>query len=94
MLTFGGTSEKCELFEDLFQASLRIHNQQTKENRIKYFHYLLKGDTLQNFNNISSPDRKNVREIVAVFGGKCVKPQSRAKAKQNLVFNPTAPKVI
>ena len=32
--TFDGKSEKFELFEDLFQTSLKIHNQLTEEDRI------------------------------------------------------------
>ena len=34
MPTFDGKSDKFELFEDLFQTSLRIHNQLTEEDRI------------------------------------------------------------
>ena len=33
MPTFDGKSEKFELFEDLFQTSLKIHNQLTKEDK-------------------------------------------------------------
>ena len=36
--TFDGKSEKFELFEDLFQTSLKIHNQLTQEDKINYFH--------------------------------------------------------
>ena len=42
MPTFDGKSEKFELFEDLFQASLKIHNQLTEEDRINYFHSLMR----------------------------------------------------
>ena len=35
MPTFDGKSEKFELFEDLFQTSLKIHNQLTEENKKK-----------------------------------------------------------
>ena len=38
MPTFDGKSEKFELFEDLFQTSLKIHNQLTEEDRINYSH--------------------------------------------------------
>ena len=34
MPTFDGKSEKFELFEDLFQTSLKIHNQLTEEDKI------------------------------------------------------------
>ena len=49
MPTFDGKSEKYELFEDLFQASLKIHNQLTEEDKINYFHYLKRADALQKF---------------------------------------------
>ena len=38
MPTFDGKSQKFELFEDLFQTSLKIHNQLTEEDNINYFH--------------------------------------------------------
>ena len=44
MPTFDGKSEKFELFEDLFQTSLKIQNQLTEEERINYFHSLMKRD--------------------------------------------------
>ena len=49
MPTFDRKSEKFELFEDLFQTSLKIHNQLTKEDKINYFHSLMRGDALQTF---------------------------------------------
>ena len=56
MPTFDGKSEKFELFEDLFQTSLKIHNQLTEEDKIFYFHPLMRGDALQTFKNIDSPN--------------------------------------
>ena len=97
MPTFDGKSEKFELFEDLFQTSLKIHNQLTEEDKINYFHSLMRGDALQTFKNISSPNRKNLTEILTVFRRKYVKPQSMATAKhkfQQLVFNPANQKLI
>ena len=67
MPTFGGKSEKFEMFEHLFQTSLKIHNQLTEEDRINYFHSLLRGDALQTFKNINGPTRQNLGEILAVF---------------------------
>ena len=55
MPTFDGTSEEFELFEDLFQTSLKIHNQLTEDDRINYFHSLMRGDALQTFKNINGP---------------------------------------
>ena len=97
MPTFDGKSEKFELFEDLFQTSLKIHNQLTEEDKINYFHSLMRGDALQTFKNITSPNRENLGEILTVFRRKYVKPQSMATAKhkfQRLVFNPANQKLI
>ena len=91
MPTFDGKSEKFEMFEDLFQTSLKIHNQLTEEDKVNYFHSLMRGDALQTFKNITSPNRENLGEILTVFRRKYVKPQSMATAKhkfQRLVFNP------
>ena len=74
MPTFDGKSEKFELFEDLFQTSLKIHNQLTEEDKLHFFHSLLRGDALQTFKNISSPNRENLTEILTVFRRKYVKP--------------------
>ena len=62
MPTFDGKSEKFELFEDLFQTSLKIHNQLTQEDKIKYFHSLMRGDALQTFKNITTPNRENLEK--------------------------------
>ena len=97
MPTFDGKSEKFELFEDLLQTSLKIHNQLTEEDKINYFHFLIRGVALQTFKNITSPKRENLAEILTVFRRKYVKPQSMAAAKhkfQRLVFNPTNQKLI
>ena len=97
MPTFDGKSEKIELFEDLFQTSLKIHNQLTEEDKINYFHSVMRGDALQTFKNISSRNRENLAEILTVFRRNYVKPQSMATAKhkfQQLVFNPANLKLI
>ena len=96
MPTFDGKSEKFELLEDLFQTSLKIHNQLTEEDKTNYFHSVMRGDALQTFKNISSPNRENLTEILTVFHRKYVKPQSMATAKhkfQQLVFNPANQKL-
>ena len=97
MPTFDGKSEKFELFEDLFQTNLKILNQLTEEDKIKYFHSLMRGDALQTFKNITTPSGENLAEILTVFRRKYVKPQSMATAKhkfQRLVFNPANQKLI
>ena len=60
MPIFDEKSEKFESFEDLFQTSLKNHNQLTEEDKINYFHSLMRGDALQTFKNITSPNRKNL----------------------------------
>ena len=55
MPTFDRKTEKFELFEDLFQTSLKIHNQLTEDDRINYFNSLMRGDALQTFKNINVP---------------------------------------
>ena len=97
MPMFDGKSQKIELFEDLFQTSLKIHNQLTQEDKINYFHSLMRGDALQTFKNITTPNRKNLGEILTLFRRKYVKPQSMATAKhkfQRLVFNRANQKLI
>ena len=97
MPNFDGKSEKFELFEDLLQASLKIHNQLTEEDKINHFHSLMRGDAQWTFKNITSPNREKLGELLTVFRRKNVKPQSMAKAKhkfQRLVFNPANQKVI
>ena len=58
----------------------------------------MRGDALQTFKNITSPNRENLGEILTVFRRKYVKPQSSmatAKHKfQRLVFNPANQKLI
>ena len=97
MPTFDGKSEKFELFEDLFQTSLKIYNQLTEEDKTNYFHSLMRGDALQTFKYITSPNRENLGEILTVFRRKDVKLQSMATAKrkfQRLVLNPANQKLI
>ena len=53
--TFDRKSEKFELFEDLFQTSLKILNRPTEDDRENYFHSLMRGDALQTLKNIKGP---------------------------------------
>ena len=97
MPTFDRKSEKFELFEDLFQTSLKIHNHLTEEDKVNYFHSFMRGDALQTFKNITSPNRENLAEILTVFRRKHVKPQSMATAKhkfQRLVLYPANQNLI
>ena len=86
--------KKFELFEDLFQTSLKIHNQLTEEDKIYYFHSRMRGDALQKTS--PAPTERVWGEILTVFRGKYVKPQSMATAKHKfhqLVLNPAEPEV-
>ena len=75
MHTFDGKSEKFELFEVLFQTSLKIPNQLTEKDKIKYFHSIMSDDALQTFKNNTSPKRENLGKILTVFRRKYLKPQ-------------------
>ena len=95
MPTFDGKYEKLELFEDLFQTSLKIHIQLTKDDRINSI--LSWGGALQNPKNITGPTRENLGEILAVFRRKYVKHQSMATAKhkfQKFVFKSANEKLV
>ena len=97
MPTFDGISEKFELFEDLFQMSLKFHNQLIEFDRINYFHSLMRGEALQAFENLNGPNRENLGEIVAVFLGKYVEAQSMMQAKHKfpkIDFNPANQKLV
>ena len=58
MPTFNGKSEKSQLFEDLFQTSLKKYNRLTEEDKTDYFHPLMPGDALQTFKNITNPTER------------------------------------
>ena len=82
MPKFDGKSEKFELFEDLFQTSLKNQTHLTDDDRINYFHSLMRGDASKTFRNINGPTRENLGEILALFRRKYVRSQSMATAKQ------------
>ena len=81
MPTFDEKSEKFELFDDFFQTSLKIHNEFIEDDRINYFHSLMRGDALQTFKNINGPTRENPGKILAVFRRKHVKPPIDGNSK-------------
>ena len=53
MPTFDVKSENFELFEGLFQTNLEIHICPTDEDKINYFHHLIRCDALQRFKKIA-----------------------------------------
>ena len=96
MPAFDGKSENFEyfeLFEDLFQTSVKINNQLTEEDEGYYFQSLMRGVALQTFKNNTSLNREKLGEILTVFRRKCLKPQSMVTAKR-LVFNPANQKLF
>ena len=54
--TFDGKSEKFEMFGDLFQTSLKIHKRLTDDDKINYFHSLMRGDALQKHQKHQQPE--------------------------------------
>ena len=96
MLNFDGKSEKFELFEDLLQTSLKIHNQLTDQDKILYCHSLMRGDEVRTLKNICSPRRDSLADTLTVSRREYVKLQSMATAKykfQHVVFNPSNQKL-
>ena len=86
MPTFDGKPEEFELFEDLFQTNLKIHNQLTGTDRINYFRSPKGGNALQTFKIIDDQTREGMVEILEVFRRKYVKPQSIATTKPKFQF--------
>ena len=96
MPTFDGKSENFELFEDLFQTSLKTHNQLTEDDRINYFFSLMRGDALQTFKNNNGPTREFGKNPTS-FPKQLIKTQSMVTAKHNfrkLAFNPANQKLV
>ena len=60
MPRFDAKSETFELFEDLFQTNLKVHNQLTEEDKINHFHSLIRGDALKTFKDIINPNIQNL----------------------------------
>ena len=92
MPTFDGKTDKFEHFEDLFQTSLKVYPNITEEEKIHYFHSLLRGEALQTFRNMTEATREHLNEILAGFRRRYVRQQSVATARckwENLSFNPS-----
>ena len=92
MPTFDGKTDKFEHFEDLFQTSLKVYPNITEEEKIHYFHSLLRGEALQTFRNMTEATREHLNDILAGFHRRYVRQQSVATARckwENLSFNPS-----
>ena len=93
-LTFNGKNEKnekFEYFEDLFHTTLRMQPNLTEDMKINHFHAHLRGLALKTFKNIQRTPTTTLEDILKVFRGKYVKPESSASAKHRfnrLFFDP------
>ena len=83
MPSLDGKSKMFRLCEDFLQTTLKTHNQLIEDDRNKYFQSLMREHALETFKNVKGPTPENLREILAVFRKKYVKPQPMVTAKQN-----------
>ena len=60
---FCGRTEKSELFEDLFQTSLKVYNQLTEDDRVNYFHSFIKGGALETFKILTAQPKRIWEEL-------------------------------
>ena len=87
-----GKTEKFELFEDLFETTLKAFKELTEKtkNKINSFQTFVRDDALHALNKISNPTREVLEEFITVSCMKYVKPQSMATTEhklQELVVN-------
>ena len=90
MPTFDGKTDKFEHFEDLFQTNFKVYPNMTEEEKIHYFHSLLRGEALQTFRNMTEASRGHLNDILAGFRRRYVRQQTVATASckwENLSFN-------
>ena len=81
MPTFDGKTDKFENFEDLIQTSLKVYPNITEEEKIHYFHSLLRGEALQTFRNMTDVTREHLNDILAGFRRRYVRQQSVATTR-------------
>ena len=67
MPAFGGKIGEIGTVWTSLANSLKIHNQLIEKDKNNYLHSLMRGDALQTFKNITSPNRKNLGEILTVI---------------------------
>ena len=92
MPSFDGKTDKFEHFEDLLQTSLKVYPNITEEEKIHYFHSLLRGEAFQTFRNMTEATHEHLNDILAGFRRRYVRQQSVATARckwENLSFNPS-----
>ena len=92
MPTFDGKTDKFEHFEDLFQTSFKVYPNITEEEKIHYFHSLLRDEALPTFRIMTEVTREHLNDIIAGFRRRYVRQQSVATARckwEYLSFNPS-----
>ena len=96
MPTFDGKLDNFELFEDLFQKNLKIHNQRTEEDKKNNPNLSCAVMCCKHLKTSPAPT-ENLGEYLTVSRRKYGEPQSLTTAKhkfQRLVFNPANQKLI
>ena len=78
--TFDGNSKEVDLFDQLFQTSLRTNNQLKNDDKKDCFYTLMLADALQTFIDISSSTEEDVAVIKAILWRKKGEPQLMANA--------------
>ena len=73
-MLFEGKSEKFELFEDLFHTMIKM---QPETMKINHFRSLLRKNAQSIILNINTANRQTLKDIVPIFRGKYVKPESK-----------------
>ena len=95
-VTFDGKSDKFQHFEDLFHPMIKMQLDMTEARKVNHSHSLLRKNALQTFRNINMANRQTLKDSLAVFRRKYVKPKSQATAKHKchrLVFYPNSMEV-
>ena len=79
-MTFGGKTEKFELFEDMFHTMIKMQPAMTEQMGINNFHSFLRKGALQTFRNINFSNRQSLEDVLVIFRRTFVKPESQATA--------------
>ena len=93
---FDGKFEMFEIFEDLFQNSIKMYPHLIEIQKINYFHSLLKGNALQAYCNLDDAKKDNIEEVITAFKRRFGDFQYSAKAScewDTLHFDPTKQKL-
>ena len=83
-MTFDGKNEKFALFEDLFHTMIKRQSETSEQMNDNHFGSRLRKGTIQTFRNINTNKTQTLEELLIIFRGKYVKPDSQATAKQKM----------